>query len=50
MMMAGVNLLHIPYRGEVAALPDLLAGEVHVMFGVMASLGYIRAASCAPWQ
>jgi tripartite-type tricarboxylate transporter receptor subunit TctC len=43
MMLTGVEMLHIPYRGEAAALPDLVGGQVQVMFGVMpASLGYIR--------
>ena len=44
-LMAGVNLTHVPYRGELAAMPDLLSGQMQVMFGVMpASLGYIRDA------
>jgi tripartite-type tricarboxylate transporter receptor subunit TctC len=43
-MMAGVHLVHVPYRGEGLALPDLISGQVQVLFGVMpASLGYIRA-------
>jgi tripartite-type tricarboxylate transporter receptor subunit TctC len=43
-MMTGVNMVHVPYRGEALALPDLISGQVQVMFGVMpASLGYIRA-------
>jgi tripartite-type tricarboxylate transporter receptor subunit TctC len=43
-MMAGVEMLHVPYRGEGHALPDLISGQVQVLFGVMpASLGYIRA-------
>jgi tripartite-type tricarboxylate transporter receptor subunit TctC len=43
-MMAGVNIVHIPYRGEGIALPDLISGQVQLLFGVMpASLGYIRA-------
>jgi tripartite-type tricarboxylate transporter receptor subunit TctC len=43
-MMAGVKMIHVPYRGEGLALPDLIGGQVQVMFGVMpASLGYIRA-------
>jgi tripartite-type tricarboxylate transporter receptor subunit TctC len=43
-MMAGVDMVHVPYRGEGLALPDLISGQVQVLFGVMpASLGYIRA-------
>ena len=43
-MLAGLNLTVVPYRGEAVALPELISGQVHVMFGVLpASLGYIRA-------
>jgi tripartite-type tricarboxylate transporter receptor subunit TctC len=31
-LMAGIDLLHVPYRGNGEALPDLLAGQVHGMF------------------
>jgi tripartite-type tricarboxylate transporter receptor subunit TctC len=43
-MMAGVNLVHVPYRGQGPALTDLLGGQVHVYFaGIPSSIQYIRA-------
>ena len=30
--MAGINLLHVPYKGTAPALTDLLGGQVDVMF------------------
>lgn len=31
-LMAGIDLLHVPYRGNGEAVPDLLAGVVHCIF------------------
>jgi tripartite-type tricarboxylate transporter receptor subunit TctC len=43
-LMAGVNLTHVPYRGEALALADLLGGQVQVAFGTLpASIEFIRA-------
>jgi tripartite-type tricarboxylate transporter receptor subunit TctC len=36
-MMAGVDLVHVPYRGAGPALIDLLGGQVDLLFGGMAS-------------
>jgi tripartite-type tricarboxylate transporter receptor subunit TctC len=47
--MAGVNLVHVPYRGSTPALTDLLAGQVQVMFDVTpSSLPHIRAGKLRP--
>ena len=43
-MMAGVNMVHVPYRGAAPALTDLLGGQVQVMFDPMpSSIEHIRA-------
>jgi tripartite-type tricarboxylate transporter receptor subunit TctC len=48
-MMAGVDLLHVPYRGGAPALTDLLAGRTQVMFGnVTTSMPQIRAGKLRP--
>jgi tripartite-type tricarboxylate transporter receptor subunit TctC len=48
-MLAGVNLVHVPYRGGGPALVDLLGGQVQVMFAtVPSSLEYIRAGKLLP--
>jgi tripartite-type tricarboxylate transporter receptor subunit TctC len=42
-MMAGVNVVHVPYRGSGPALVDLLGGQVQVMFDALPpSMEHIR--------
>jgi tripartite-type tricarboxylate transporter receptor subunit TctC len=47
-MMAGVNMQHVPYRGEAPALTDLLGGAVDVIFASVSSIEYIRAGKLRP--
>lgn len=42
-MMAGVDLFHVPYRGELEAQADLQSGRAQVMFDpIISSLGFIK--------
>jgi tripartite-type tricarboxylate transporter receptor subunit TctC len=42
-MMAGVDMVHVPYRGGAPALTDLLGGQVQVLFHDLSSIDHIRA-------
>jgi tripartite-type tricarboxylate transporter receptor subunit TctC len=52
-MYAGVDLVHVPFRGATAALPDLLAGRIDMFIGAINSLlplikeGKLRALAAA---
>ena len=52
-MHAGVDLIHVPFRGATAAIPDLLAGRVDMFIGALNSLlpliqdGKLRALAAA---
>jgi tripartite-type tricarboxylate transporter receptor subunit TctC len=43
-MMAGIDMVHVPYRSAGAALTDLIGGQVQVAFpGTLESIEYVRA-------
>jgi tripartite-type tricarboxylate transporter receptor subunit TctC len=45
-MMAGVDLVHVPYRGEVEAQADLLSGRAQVIFNpIISAIGAIKGGS-----
>jgi tripartite-type tricarboxylate transporter receptor subunit TctC len=48
-MLAGVNMVHVPYRGAAPALSDLLGGQVQVMFdNLPTSLEFIKGGRVRP--
>jgi tripartite-type tricarboxylate transporter receptor subunit TctC len=43
-LQAGIDMVHVPYRGAPAALADLIAGRVHVMFdNIPSSMPHVKA-------
>jgi tripartite-type tricarboxylate transporter receptor subunit TctC len=48
-MMAGVDMVHVPYRGAGPLLTDLLGGQVQVTFdALISSIEHIRAGQLRP--
>jgi tripartite-type tricarboxylate transporter receptor subunit TctC len=48
-IITGVDMVHVPYRGDAPALTDLIGGQVQVMFGNMpSSIEHIRAGKLRP--
>lgn len=42
--VGGIQMLHVPYKGDTPALVDLVSGQVHLMFGTAVSfLPYVKA-------
>lgn len=41
--LAGVDMVHVPYKGAGPALVDVIAGQIHCTFGsVLSSLGHVK--------
>ena len=48
-LMAGISMLHVPYRGTAPALTELLGGQVQVVFAdVSSAVEHIRAGKLRP--
>ena len=44
MLMTGIKMTHVPYKGAGPVFPDLIGGQVHVMFDNMpSSIEFIRS-------
>lgn len=48
-LLAKVHILHIPYKGTASVMPDLMSGQVHMLFdGVPPQSGHIKAGKVRP--
>ena len=48
-LSAGINMIHVPYKGSAPALTDVVAGQVSVMFDNLPSvLPFIKSARLKP--
>ncbi len=46
---AGIDMVHVPYKGSVPALNALVTGETHLMFGSLAAtLPFVRSGRLRP--
>jgi tripartite-type tricarboxylate transporter receptor subunit TctC len=44
LLMTGIDMVHVPYRGTAPALTDLIGGQVEIMFDqIISSIEYIRS-------
>jgi len=42
-LMAGIDIVHVPYRGSALVYPDLMSGKVHVLFdNLPGAIGFAR--------
>jgi tripartite-type tricarboxylate transporter receptor subunit TctC len=48
-MMAGIDMIHVPYRGGAPAMTDLMGGQIQVVFNpVPESMEHIKAGKLRP--
>src|SRR5437764_9360919 len=49
MSMAGIDMVHVPYRGDAPALTDVIGGQVQLYFSTLSgSIEYLRAGKLRP--
>jgi len=42
--VAGIDMVHVPYKGSAPAMPDLIAGQLQLMFnGIPSSMPHLRS-------
>ena len=42
--LAGINIVHVPYKGNAAALTDLVSGQAHMMFSnLLTAMPHVRS-------
>jgi tripartite-type tricarboxylate transporter receptor subunit TctC len=42
-LLAGINMVHVPYKGTALVYPDMIAGQIHMLFDVPpAALTFIK--------
>lgn len=47
--LTGINVIHVPYKGIGAAYPDLMAGNIHFVFGgILSALAQVKAGRLRP--
>ena len=42
-LLAGINIVHVPYKGTALVYPDMISGQIHILFDVpVVALNFIK--------
>jgi tripartite-type tricarboxylate transporter receptor subunit TctC len=48
-LLAGINIVHVPYKGTALVYPDMIGGQIHMLFDVPpAALTFIKQGRVRP--